>query len=69
MTRLRQTAQRDLFELNRPFIDLAALPTDVFEAHEEFKLAIIRHRCGGWTEITRGDLVEALRSLIDFTNR
>jgi hypothetical protein len=47
----------------RPFEQLAELPEDVAEAFEQMKLAILRHKADGWTEITCDELLAALDSL------
>ncbi|HEX4147891.1 MAG TPA: hypothetical protein VHY20_02845 [Pirellulales bacterium] len=47
----------------RPFEQLAALPADVAEAFESFKLAILHHKLAGWAEISCHDLLGALESL------
>lgn len=47
----------------RPFEDLAALPDDVAEAFEQFKLVILSHKLSGWDTIPRDDLLGVLESL------
>jgi hypothetical protein len=47
----------------RPFENLAALPADLHEAVESFKLAILHHKLSGWTEVTPQDVVAHLRAL------
>ncbi|TWU00513.1 hypothetical protein Pla108_14650 [Botrimarina colliarenosi] len=47
----------------RPFADLAALPDDVADAFEQFKLVILSHKLSGWDAISRDDLLGALESL------
>ncbi len=47
----------------RPFANLPSLPPDVSEAFETYKLCILRHKLGGWTEISRADLLASLDSL------
>lgn len=47
----------------RPFADLAALPDDVAEAFEQFKLVILSHKLSGWDAISRDDLLGALDAL------
>ena len=50
-----------------PFASLPALPVDVAESLELFKLAIVRHRSSGWTEINQDEMlsvVEALRQFV-----
>ena len=42
------------------------LPDDLAEAFEGMKLAILRHRCDGWREVSRRDIeqvFEILRAL------
>ena len=51
----------------RPFESLPALPPDLNEAFENFKLAIVGRRVGGWQDISRDDMLavlEALRQLV-----
>jgi hypothetical protein len=48
----------------RPFADLPALPPDVNDAFEAYKLCILRHKLAGWQEISRDDLVFSLESLV-----
>lgn len=47
----------------RPFEDLAALPDDVAEAFEQFKLVILSHKLSGWDAIPRDDLLGVLEAL------
>lgn len=47
----------------RPFENLAALPADLHEAVESFKLAILHHKLSGWTEVTPDVVVAHLRAL------
>ncbi|MEX0866668.1 MAG: hypothetical protein WD030_04870 [Pirellulales bacterium] len=47
----------------RPFADLAALPEDLAEAFESFKLAILHHKLDGWRDVSRDDLVATLEAL------
>ncbi len=47
----------------RPFEELGELPEDVADAFEQMKLAILRHKADGWTEITRDEMLAALDSL------
>ena len=46
-----------------PFADLPSLPTDIAEALEQFKLAIIRHRADSWAEVDQVDVVRAADAL------
>ncbi|HEY2841036.1 MAG TPA: hypothetical protein VGJ26_17915 [Pirellulales bacterium] len=50
-------------ESARPFENLAALPPDLADAMESFKLAILRHKLSGWTEVSAEDVLEALNGL------
>jgi hypothetical protein len=47
----------------RPFESLPPLPSDVNEAFELFKLAILNHKVSGWREIARDDVLSVLESL------
>jgi hypothetical protein len=50
----------------RPFADLPALPDDLAEAVEQFKLALLRHKVEGWQQVPRQDVlawIDALRQL------
>ncbi|MDA1212613.1 MAG: hypothetical protein O2955_08845 [Planctomycetota bacterium] len=47
----------------RPFADLAALPEDLTQAFESFKLAILHHKIDGWREVSQDDLVSTLDAL------
>lgn len=47
----------------RPFEKLPALPDDLQEAFEVFKLAILAHKLTGWQEISRDDLLAVLDAL------
>jgi hypothetical protein len=47
----------------RPFANLAELPDDLADAFESFKLAILRHKASGWTDISRDDLLASLDAL------
>jgi hypothetical protein len=47
----------------RPFANLAALPDELAEAFEGFKLAILHHKLAGWRDITRDDVLASLDSL------
>lgn len=49
-----------------PFATLPSLPVDFAEALEQFKLAIIRHRAGGWSEVSESDVLKALDALKAF---
>ena len=47
----------------KPFENLAALPDDLAQAFESFKLAIIRQKSEDWQEIARDDLLGTLEAL------
>jgi hypothetical protein len=47
----------------RPFENLVVLPPDLNEPFEAIKLAILRHKVGGWTDIPCGDILAALDAL------
>lgn len=47
----------------RPFEQLPELPTDIAEAFEQFKLAILTHKFTGWGEISRSDVLSCLEAL------
>lgn len=49
--------------LLRPFESLPALPSDVNEAFELFKLAILNHKVSGWRDIARDDVLSVLDAL------
>ena len=50
----------------RPFQNLPDLPADLAEAFESFKLAILRHKVTGWTEVARDDVLASLDALRQF---
>lgn len=47
----------------RPFEDLGELPSDLTEAFEAFKLAIIHHKTDQWSEVSSGDVLASLDAL------
>ena len=47
----------------RPFENLATMPSDLGEAFESFKLAILHHRLSGWQEVSCEDVLAALSAL------
>jgi hypothetical protein len=47
----------------QPFVALAELPADLAEAFESFKLAILRHKLAGWSEVPREAVLDALDAL------
>ncbi|MEO8269783.1 MAG: hypothetical protein ABI557_08685 [Aureliella sp.] len=51
-----------------PFARLPSLPVDLAEALEQFKLAIIRHRTDGWSDISQADVHQALDALKAFVS-
>jgi len=50
----------------RPFENLPDLPPDLGEAFENFKLAILRHKVSGWSEVSLADVLRALDALGEF---
>ena len=46
-----------------PFEHLPPLPTDLAEALESFKLAILHHKLSGWREVSRDAVLAALDAL------
>jgi hypothetical protein len=51
----------------RPFENLAPMPSDLNEAFELFKLAIINHKLSGWRQIGSDDVIDVLESLKKLT--
>lgn len=49
-----------------PFAKLPSLPTDMEEALEMFKLAIVRHRSSQWSEVSQESVIKALDALRSF---
>jgi len=49
--------------LIKPFAEIGALPDDVMDAFESFKLAIIRLRAENWQEFSRDDMLSCIESL------
>jgi len=47
----------------RPFENLPALPRDLSEAFEGFKLAILNHKLAGWREVGAADVLTVLDAL------
>ena len=62
------SAWEDAEPAESPFASLPSLPVDFAEALEQFKLAIIRHRAGGWSEVSESDVLKALDALKAFVN-
>jgi len=50
-------------EPTRPFEHLGTLPSDLSEAFEAFKLAIIHHRLAGWQDVSCDTVLETLNAL------
>ncbi len=46
-----------------PFEDLPELPDDLAESFDAMKLAILRHKRGGWSEISERDVLRTLDAL------
>ncbi len=57
----------EAINLESPFSGLPELPSDFADALEQFKLAIIRHRSDGWTEVPRESIIQTLEALKVFT--
>ena len=51
------------------FAHMASLPPDVSDAHEAYKLAIMRHKFAGWAEISREDMLDSLGRLAELARR
>lgn len=47
----------------RPFAGLPALPDDLAEAFESFKLAILHHKLSGWRDVARDAVLQSLKAL------
>jgi hypothetical protein len=47
----------------RPFAQLSELPSDLSEALEAFKLAILHHKMEDWQQIARDDVLASLDAL------
>jgi hypothetical protein len=50
-------------ELVRPFENLPALPRDLADAFENFKLAILNHKLSGWRDVSADDILTVLNAL------
>ena len=50
-------------DLVRPFENVPELPDDLAEAFDSMKLAILRHKTGGWREVSAGNVLLALDAL------
>jgi hypothetical protein len=57
------SGRRRSVPLVRPFAELGELPADLAEAFEAFKLAVLRHKGEGWSEISRDDVLATLDAL------
>ncbi|MDG2382568.1 MAG: hypothetical protein P8N76_12940 [Pirellulaceae bacterium] len=55
--------QQDAAPFVRPFENLAELPSDLSEAFETFKLAILHHKTEDWQQISRDDVLASLDAL------
>jgi hypothetical protein len=51
----------------RPFENLPALPADLRDAFDGFKLAILHHRISNWQEVSREDVLATLEALRQLT--
>ena len=60
--------ERPTIEFVRPFENIKALPIDLADAFEAFKLAILQHKATGWQEISREDVLTSLDSLKELAN-
>lgn len=47
----------------RPFENLPALPADLHEGFELFKLAILRHKMSQWSEVASADVLQSIKAL------
>ena len=56
-------SDRDTAPFVRPFEHLSELPSDLGEAFEQYKLAILRHKMDGWQEVTCEDVLASLDAL------
>ncbi len=56
----------EVFAGSNPFSDLPDLPSDIEDAMEQFKLAIVRHRLAEWTEVTPANVQRVLDALSAF---
>ncbi len=53
----------ETIEFVQPFANLAELPSDLAEAFECFKLAVLRHKSEQWLEISKDDVLASLAAL------
>ncbi|EAQ82664.1 hypothetical protein [Blastopirellula marina] len=49
--------------LIKPFTEIGQLPEDVLDAFDAMKLAIIRHKAAGWSEIKLEEMISCIESL------
>lgn len=56
----------EVFAGSNPFSDLPNLPSDIEDAVEQFKLAILRHRLAEWSEVAPETVLRALDALSAF---
>ncbi len=57
------TDERPQAEPLRPFENLPGLPSDLNEAFEAFKLAVLHHRLSGWRDVSVDDVLATLDAL------
>ena len=50
----------------QPFAQLPSLPSDLSDAFESFKLAILRQRLTNWHDVARADVLDSLEALKQF---
>ena len=50
-------------DLIRPFADLPELPSDLADAVDQLKLALLHHKTAGWTQISRDGALQVLDAL------
>lgn len=55
--------EKSTVEFVQPFSDLKALPEDLSDAFEAFKLAILRHKMNAWEDVSREDVLASLEAL------
>ena len=56
-------------EQGNPFVGLPDLPPDIADALEQFKLSIVRHRAGKWSDISQKHMLDVLDALKLFVDR
>ena len=57
------TDDRESIDFVRPFESLGELPDDLSSAFESYKLAILRHKSEGWSQISEEDVLASLDAL------